>query len=40
MPVAGLLRKHNIAQDTVYRWKVKSGGMDLSEARRLNGMKF
>jgi putative transposase len=39
MPVADLLRKHNIAQGTFYRWKAKFGGMDVSEVRRLKALE-
>jgi putative transposase len=39
MPVADLLRKHNISQGTFYRWKAKFGGMDVSEARRLKALE-
>ena len=39
MPVADLLRKHNISQGTFYRWKAKFGGMDVSEARRLRALE-
>lgn len=35
MPVPELLRKHGIAQGTLYRWKAKYGGLDVSEAKRL-----
>ena len=28
-------RKHGISRQTIYRWKAKYGGMDVSEARRL-----
>ena len=35
LPVADLLRKHGIAQGTLYRWKAKFGGMEVSDARRL-----
>jgi putative transposase len=35
IPVADVLREHNISQGTFYRWKAKFGGMDVSEARRL-----
>ena len=30
-----IARKHNISEQTFYRWKRKYGGMDVSEARRL-----
>jgi len=39
IPVADLLRKHNISQGTFYRWKAKFGGMDVSEARRLKALE-
>ena len=35
MPVAELLRKHGICHGTLYRWKAKYGGMEISEARKL-----
>ena len=35
IPVADLLREHNIAQGTFYRWKAKYGGMEVNEAKRL-----
>ncbi|RZO87450.1 MAG: hypothetical protein EVA58_02880 [Kiritimatiellaceae bacterium] len=34
IPVADLLREHNISQGAFYRWKAKFGGMDVSEASR------
>lgn len=39
MPVADLLRKHNISQGTFFPWKAKFGGMDVSEARRLKALE-
>src|SRR5882757_2975217 len=32
---ADLARKHGISEATIYNWKAKFGGMDVSEARRL-----
>jgi putative transposase len=32
---ADLARKHAISQATLYNWKSKYGGMDVSEAKRL-----
>ena len=32
-------RKHNISEQTFYRWKKKYGGMDVSEARRLKTLE-
>lgn len=39
IPVADLLRQHNISQGTFYRWKAKFGGMDVSEAKRLKALE-
>lgn len=39
MPVADLLRQHNISQGTFYRWKSKFGGMDVNEAKRLKALE-
>jgi len=36
---ADLCRKHGIAQNTLYNWKAKYGGMDLSDARRLKELE-
>jgi putative transposase len=33
---ADVCRKHGISGATFYKWKAKFGGMDASEARRLN----
>jgi putative transposase len=30
-----LCRRHGITRGSLYRWKAKYGGMDVSEARRL-----
>jgi putative transposase len=32
---ADLARKHGVSEATLYNWKAKFGGMDVSEARRL-----
>jgi putative transposase len=34
---ADLCRKHGVSDATVYKWKPKYGGMDVSEAKRLKG---
>jgi len=34
-----LCRKHGIAAQTLYRWKAKFGGMNVSEARRLRALE-
>jgi putative transposase len=30
-----LARKHGVSEATLYNWKAKYGGMDVSEAKRL-----
>jgi putative transposase len=32
---ADLARKHGISEATLYNWKAKYGGMDVSDARKL-----
>jgi putative transposase len=32
---ADLCRKHGMSEATLYNWKAKYGGMDVSEAKRL-----
>ncbi len=35
IPTADMCRKHGVSSATFYKYKVKFGGMDFSEARRL-----
>ena len=37
--VLELLRQHGIARNTLYRWKAKYGGLEVSEARRLHALE-
>jgi putative transposase len=37
--VAGLCRKHGVSDATVYKWKARFGGMEVSEAKRLKALK-
>lgn len=37
--MADLARRHGVAENTLYRWKAKFGGMDVSEARRLRELE-
>ena len=33
--VADLCRKHGVSDASIYKWKAKFGGMEVSEAKRL-----
>lgn len=37
--VAELCREHNIANGTLYKWRSKYGGMEISDARRLKTLE-
>ena len=39
VPVADLCRKHGVSSPTVYKWKAKFGGMEVSEAKRLRALE-
>lgn len=32
-------RRHNITEQTFFRWRRKFGGLDVSDARRLRGLE-
>ena len=34
-----LARKHGISEATLYNWKAKFGGMDVSDAKRLKALE-
>jgi len=34
-----LARKHGVSEATLYNWKAKFGGMDVSDARRLKSLE-
>ena len=36
---ADLARKHGVSEVTLYNWKAKYGGMDVSDAKRLRSME-
>jgi putative transposase len=38
-PVKDLCKRHNITEQTFYRWRNKFGGMDVAEARRLKELE-
>ena len=37
--VPDLARRYEIAENTIYRWKSKFGGMEVSEAKRLRELE-
>lgn len=39
MPVSELCRKHGVSDASIYKWKTKFGGMDVSEAKRLKTLE-
>jgi putative transposase len=39
VPASEIIRKHGIANGTLYRWKSKYGGMDVCEAKRLRELE-
>ena len=39
LPLAELIRKYTISEQTYYRWKSKFGGMELSDTKRLKQLE-
>ena len=37
--VSDLCRKHGVSEASIYKWKAKFGGMDVSEAKRLKSLE-
>ena len=37
--VSDLCRKHGVSDASIYKWKAKFGGMDVSEAKRLRSLE-
>ena len=37
--VSDLCRKHGVSDASIYKWKAKFGGMDVSEAKKLWGLE-
>ncbi len=37
--MADLSRRHGVTENTLYRWKAKFGGMEVSEAKRLRELE-
>jgi len=38
--VPDLSRHHGVAENTIYRWKSKYGGLEVSEAKRLHALEL
>ena len=38
-PTAGVCRKHGVSGATLYKWKSKFGGLDVSDAKRLKALE-
>ena len=39
MKTGDLARKHGVSEATLYNWKAKFGGMDVSDAKRLKALE-
>ena len=39
IPVSDLCRKHGVSDASIYKWKARFGGMDVSEAKRLKAIE-
>ena len=37
--VADLCRKHGVSDASIYKWKARFGGMEISEAKRLRALE-
>lgn len=37
--VSDLCRKHGVSDASIYKWKARFGGMDVSEAKRLKALE-
>ena len=37
--IADLVRRHGVTEQTLYRWKKKYGGLQVSDARRLKALE-
>jgi putative transposase len=38
VPVSDFCRKHGVSNASIYKWKARFGGMDVSEAKRLRAL--
>jgi len=40
MRVTDLVRKYSVSEQSIYRWKSKFGGMEVSDARKLRDLEY
>ena len=38
-PISELARRHGISEQSIYRWRDKYGGMEVSDAKRLKALE-
>lgn len=39
VPIQDLIKKYGVSQATIYNWKIKYGGMNIAEMRRINELQ-
>ncbi len=39
VPIKEVCRQHGITQQTIYRWRHKFGGMEISDAKKLRALE-
>jgi len=39
VPIKELTRQHGLTQQTIYRWKSKFGGMEVSDAKKMRALE-
>ena len=39
VPIQDLIKKYGVSQATIYNWKIKYGGMNITEMRRINELQ-
>ncbi len=39
MKVQDLVRKHGVCEQSIYRWRAKYGGLEVSDAKRLKALE-
>ena len=40
VPIKEVCRQHTITQQTIYRWKAKFSGMEVSDAKKLRALEM